>query len=239
MNTPTALVVGGTSGIGLATARRLRARGADVHIVGRGKERIDALAASDPELIAHAADGGDAVAIGGVAAAIGRTDWLVVTLSGSDGAGALADLDLAVLRGAFDAKLFAHITTLQAVLPHLAPDGSITLIGAVSARAAMPGTAGLAALNGAVEALVKPLAVELAPIRVNAVSPGLVDTPWWGGFPDDARRAYFDQTTASLPSRHLATADDVAEVVAVVATNPNIAGTVVEADGGAGLVAAG
>jgi len=238
MNTPTALIVGGTSGIGLATARRLRARGADVHIVGRGKERIE-LAASDPDLIAHAADGGDAAAIGDVATSIGCIDWLVLTLSGSDGAGAIADLEVAALRAAFDAKLFAHITTLQAVLPHLAPDGSITLLGAASARAAIPGTAGLAAINGAVEALVKPLAVELAPIRVNAISPGVVDTPWWSGFPEDARRAYFDQATSSLPSRHLATADDVAEVVAIVATNPNIAGTVVEADGGARLVTAG
>src|SRR5580658_4763866 len=96
-----------------------------------------------------------------------------------------------MLRRAFDAKFWGHITTIQAVLPHLAPAGSITLLGAVTARAGMPGTAGIAAINGAVEALVKPLAAELAPIRVNGVSPGLVDTPWWNGLPDDARQAYF------------------------------------------------
>ena len=67
-----------------------------------------------------------------------------------------------MLRHAFDAKFWGHITTVQAVLPRLASSGSITLLGAVTARAGMPGTAGIAAINGAVEALVKPLAVELA-----------------------------------------------------------------------------
>ena len=110
---------------------------------------------------------------------IGTIDWLIITLSGSEGPGPIADLDLGMLRRAFDAKFWGHITTLQAALPHLAPTGSITMLGAITARSAMPGTVGIAAINGAVEALVKPLAAELAPIRVNGVSPGLVDTPWW------------------------------------------------------------
>ena len=141
-----------------------------------------------------------------------------------------------MLRRAFDAKFWGHVTTIQAVLPHLAPDGSITLLGAISARTGMPGTAGIAALNGAVEALVKPLAVELAPIRVNGVSPGFVDTPWWSAFPADARAAYFRQAAAVLPARRIATAEDIAEVVAMAAANPNLTGTVIEADGGARLV---
>ncbi|HEV7712752.1 MAG TPA: SDR family oxidoreductase, partial [Asanoa sp.] len=174
-----ALVVGGTSGIGLATARRLLDRGAFVHVVGRDQARLDALAATDPALIGHRADGADGPAITAVARAIGTIDWLIVTLSGSEGPGPIATLDLAMLRRAFDAKFWGHLTTIQAALPHLAPDGSITLLGAITARTAMPGTAGIAAVNGAVEALVRPLAAELAPIRVNGVSPGLVDTPWW------------------------------------------------------------
>jgi NAD(P)-dependent dehydrogenase (short-subunit alcohol dehydrogenase family) len=144
-----------------------------------------------------------------------------------------------MLRRAFDAKFWGHITTIRAALPHLAPTGSITLLSAITARAGMPGTAGVAALNGAVEALVKPLATELAPIRVNGVSPGLVDTAWWSGMPDDARQAYFAQAAQSLPARRIATADDVAEVVVLAATNANITGTVIETDGGARLVSMG
>lgn len=236
MTEKTALVVGGTSGIGLAAARRLHAQGATVHIAGRSKERLDAVATSDPALIGHRADGGDREEITGVIEAVGRIDWLVITLSGNEGPGPIADLDLNMLRRAFDAKFWGHITTIQAALPRLVPTGSITLLGAITARCGMSGTAGIAAINGAVEALVKPLAVELAPIRVNGVSPGLVDTPWWSGLPDDARQAYFAQTAQALPTQHIATADDVADVVVVAATNANITGTVIETDGGARLV---
>ena len=234
-----ALVVGGTSGIGLATARRLDALGATVHIAGRSKERLDDVVASDPALHGHQADGRLAPEISALAEAIGPIDWLIITLSGSEGPGPFADLDLGMLRRAFDAKFWGHVTTLQAALPHLAPDGSVTLLGAITAHASMPGTAGIAAINGAVEALVKPLAAELAPIRVNGVSPGFVDTPWWSGLPDQARQAYFAQAARALPTRRIATADDVADAVVLAATNPNLTGTVIETDGGARLVSLG
>ncbi|MFJ9370853.1 SDR family NAD(P)-dependent oxidoreductase [Nocardia sp. NPDC101769] len=128
-------VVGGTSGIGLATARRLRARGATVHIVGRSKQRLGEVAATDPGLIGHQADGSDSEAIAAVAAQIGTIDWLVVTLAGSEGVGPIADLDLGMLRNAFDAKFWGHITTVQAVVPHLAPADSITVSGCATDRA--------------------------------------------------------------------------------------------------------
>ncbi|GAA4488522.1 SDR family oxidoreductase [Actinoallomurus oryzae] len=236
MSDHTALIVGGTSGIGLATARRLRARGAAVHVAGRGAERLAGLAATDPEIVGHRADGGDRDAITAVMEEIGTIDWLVVALSGAEGVGPFADLDLGMLRRAFDAKFWGHLTTVQAALPHLAPTGSITLLSAITARTGMPGTAGVAAINGAIEALVRPLAAELAPIRVNGVSPGIVDTPWWSGLPDDARRDYFATAAGLLPTRRIATADDVAEAVVLAAVNPNLTGTVIETDGGARLV---
>jgi NAD(P)-dependent dehydrogenase (short-subunit alcohol dehydrogenase family) len=231
-----ALVVGGTSGIGLATARLLRARGLTVHVVGRDKRKLDAI---DPSLVGHQADGADRDAMAAVAETIGTVDHLVVTLSGAEGMGPIASLDLDMLRRAFEAKFWAHVTTIQAVLPRLAPTGSITVVSAITARTGMAGTAGLAAINGAVESLVQPLAVELAPIRVNGVAPGLVDTPWWSGFPEDARKEYFAQSAAALPVRRVATPEDVAEVVVVAATNPNLTGTVIESDGGARLVSVG
>jgi NAD(P)-dependent dehydrogenase (short-subunit alcohol dehydrogenase family) len=234
-----ALVAGGTSGIGLATARRLQRQGYDVHVTGRGKERLDDVAVSDPQLTGHQADGGDAEAMAALAGSLGTVDVLVVSLSGTEGMGPIDSLDLAMLRRAFDAKFWAHLTTIQAVLPHLAEDGSITLLSAITARAAMAGTAGIGALNAAIEALVKPLAVELAPRRVNAVSPGVVDTAWWSGFPEEMREGFFAQTAASIPARRVATADDVAEVVTLAATNANLTGTVLEADGGARLVSLG
>jgi NAD(P)-dependent dehydrogenase (short-subunit alcohol dehydrogenase family) len=100
----------------------------------------------------------------------------------------------------------------------------------------MPGTAGVGAINAAVEALVKPLAAELAPRRVNAVSPGFVDTPWWSGMPAADRRAYFEYAAGVLPARQIAQPEEVAEAVVLAATNRNITGTVIETDGGARLV---
>jgi NAD(P)-dependent dehydrogenase (short-subunit alcohol dehydrogenase family) len=190
-------------------------------------------------LIGHQGDGSDRGQITTVIEAIGSIDWLVVTLSASEGPGPLAELDLDMLRRAFDAKFWGHITTIQAALPNLAPDGSITLLGAITARAGMPGTAGIAAINGAVEALVKPLATELAPIRVNGISPGFVDTPWWSGLPDEARDAFFAQAAQALPTRRVATAEDIADAVVFAATNPNMTGAVIESDGGARLVSLG
>jgi NAD(P)-dependent dehydrogenase (short-subunit alcohol dehydrogenase family) len=236
MSERTALVVGGTSGIGLATARQLSAAGARVHVAARGKERLDELAVTDPELTGHQADGGDQARMTALAEAIGAIDWLIITVASSEGPGPIADLDLTMLRRAFEAKFWPFLTTIQAVLPHLAADGSITLVGAISAQAGLPGTAGIAAVNGAVEALVKPMAVELAPIRVTGVSPGFVDTPWWSGLPEDARRAYFAQAAEALPARRVATAEDVAAAVVLAATNPNLTGTVIQSDGGARLV---
>lgn len=236
MSERTALVVGGTSGIGLATARQLSAAGARVHVAARGKERLDELAVTDPALTGHQADGGDQAQMAGLAEVIGTIDWLIITLASSEGIGPIADLDLTMLRRAFEATFWPFLTTIQAVLPNLSPDGSITLTGAISAHAALPGTAGIAAVNAAVEALVRPLAAELAPIRVTGVSPGFVDTPWWSGMPEDARRAYFAQVAEVLPSRRIATAEDVAATVVLAATNPNLTGTVIQTDGGARLV---
>ncbi len=232
----TALVIGGTSGVGLATARQLHARGVQVHVAGRTQQRLDDLATTEPHLAGHQLDAGDAAAVRELAARIVPIDYLVVTLSGPGGMGALADLDLDALRTAFDGKFWAHLTAVQAVAPHLAADGSITLVGAITARAGLPGTAGIAAINGAVEALVKPLAVELAPVRVNAVSPGFIDTPRWSAMPEDARAEVFRSAAAALPTGRIADADQVADVVVLAATNGNITGTILETDGGARLV---
>jgi len=181
----------------------------------------------------HQLDATDPAAVGALAQDLGPIDYLIVTLSGAGGTGPFPELDLHALRTAFDEKFWGHITAVQAALPHLTPTGSITLIGAATARAGIPGTA---AVNGAVEALIKPLAVELAPIRVNAVSPGFIDTPWWAGLPDDARQELFTHTAHALPVGRIATADDIAQAVVLAATNPNTTGTIIEADGGARLV---
>lgn len=126
---------------------------------------------------------------------------------------------------------------LRAARPALRADGSVTIVSAVSARAAYPGAAGLAAVNGALEAIVPPLAVELAPLRINAVSPGVIDTHWWHGMPDDQRQAYFGAVAASTPVGRIGTPDDVADAIVYLAGASFITGTVLECTGGANLTA--
>ncbi len=234
---PTTLVIGGTSGVGLAVAQQLSRRGDAVHIAGRGQDRMTEAVAAIEHAHGHVLDAGSSEAVRQVAASIAPIQYLVITLSGSGGSGPLAELTVDDLRRAFDEKYWPTVTAIKASLPYLAEDASVTLVGAVTARTAMPGTAGIGSLNAAVEGLVQPLAAELAPIRVNAVSPGYIDTPWWDGLAREDRAAFFDNAAAALPTRRIATAPDIAEAILLLATNPNFTGTVIETDGGARLTA--
>lgn len=182
----TALIIGGTSGVGLAVAEQLAGRGCTVHIAGRNAERVNraevsvnsaSAGESRSNVRGHVLDAADGETVANLAASIPPIQHLVITLAGSGGAGPLASLQVGELRQAFEEKYWPTVTALRSALPYLAKDASVTLVGAITARTAMPGTAGIGSLNAAVEALVQPLAAELAPVRVNAVSPGYIDTP--------------------------------------------------------------
>ena len=164
---------------------------------------------------------------------IGAFDHLVVSLSGARGAGPLAVLPIDEIRAGFEAKLFAQLTAMQAALPFV--KASITVVSAATAAAALPGTSGLAAINGAVEAIVRPLAIELAPVRVNAVRPGVIDTPWWDHVPPEFKKTVFAQAAQTLPVKRVGTADDVAAAIVMLATNGFITGTIVDVSGGGTL----
>ncbi len=234
------VIIGASAGIGEAAAQAFAARGAAVIITGRSKQRLDrAVQRVGYPVEAAELDATDRAALDsffGTAAAI---DHLVLAASpGAVGAGPIAALDEAALRQAFEGKVFAHVKAIQAALPRLRPDGSVTIISAASARAAFAGTAGLAAANGALEAMIAPLAVELAPLRVNAVSPGVIDTHWWHGMPDDQRQAYFDAVAAVTPVRRIGRPEDVADAIVYLAGASFITGTVLECTGGSNLTAA-
>ncbi len=231
-----ALVVGGSSGIGLATARLLAARGARVTAAGRDRKK---LAAVGEGIEGAVLDGTSPASLQEYFAGAPAIDLLVLALSGGKGAGPFRSLDLADLAEGLQAKLLAQLRTAQAALPKLAPEASITFVSAASAGAAIPGSAGLAAINAAIEAVVPVLAIELAPIRVNAVSPGLVDTPWWHGMPPEVKAAYFEQARKRFPVRRVGRPEDLAEVIATVAANPYMTGTVVTCDGGGRWVSGG
>ncbi|MEU6508871.1 SDR family oxidoreductase [Streptomyces sp. NPDC046942] len=230
------VVMGGSSGIGEATAAAFAADGAEVIVTGRDQDRLDAAADRiDGKVSACRLDATDRAALDTFFAGSGPVDHLVLALSGSKGGGPFAELDLTELAAGFDGKFWPHVQALQAALPALRRDGSVTLVTAASARAALPGTAGLAAINGALESLVPPLAVELAPLRINAVSPGVIDTPWWDAVPAEQRRSLFDGFAAITPVGRVGRPEDIARAVHLLATNGFLTGVVLEATGGATL----
>jgi len=232
------VIVGASHGIGAAAARALARSGADVRLVGRSKERLDEVAESiqgtlhQPQV--HQLDATDEAAVAGFFAAAGPVDHLVLAASpGAVGSGPFASLDAAALRQAFDGKFFAHFTVLRAAQVRR----SVTIITAASARAAFAGAAGLAAVNGALEAMIRPLALELAPVRINAVSPGIIDTPWWDAVPPEPRAALFASAAAITPAGRVGRPEDVADAVLYLAGADFVTGTVLECTGGAHLTA--
>jgi NAD(P)-dependent dehydrogenase (short-subunit alcohol dehydrogenase family) len=225
------LIVGGSSGIGRATAELLSRNGAEVVVTGRSADKLEEVAATSA-IRGEQVDATDRPGLDALFARLGTIDHLVVCVSGGEGAGPFATLDLDAVRRAFAAKTFTQLEVVQAALPTLRPEGSITLITAGSAQAALPGTVGLAAVNGALEAAVRPLATELAPARVNAVSPGVVNTAWWESMPPAQRSAFFTEFASHTPLGRIAEPEEVAATVLLLIGSTFVTGHVIVADGG-------
>lgn len=234
------LIVGGSSGMGLSLARSLLADGADVVIAGRSAGRLAAARAA-------LADVGDAHAI---AADITREDDVIrlfdacgavdhIVSTAADIAGAyelLPALDLAAARKVFDSKFFGPLLLARHGSPRLAAGGSITFTSGIAAYRPAPRGSVIAGVNGALESLAYALAVELAPIRVNVVSPGWVDTPIWWHVAGDETRARLDAMAQKLPVGRVGRPEDIADGIRFLMRNTFVTGSVLHLDGGHRLV---
>jgi NAD(P)-dependent dehydrogenase (short-subunit alcohol dehydrogenase family) len=147
---------------------------------------------------------------------------------GPVGFGPVREIGMADVETAFSGKLFGYLHAIR----EAQVTETVTMISAASARAALPGTVALAAVNGAIECIVPPLAAELAPVRVNAVSPGVVDTAWWSFVPDDQRQAQFAEWAAGVPAKRVGTPRDVAAAVRYLVTATFVTGSIMPVDGG-------
>jgi len=226
------IIAGGTSGIGLATAKLLAEKGASVIVTGRSEDKLTKARATAPGITATSLDSTDSIALKEFFAQTGHFHHLILTLSSAKGGGPFATMDLAELRAGFEGKFWPHLQTIQAALPWIHPSGSITIISAASSTAILPGTSGLAAINGALEVMVPILAKELKPLRINAVSPGVIDTEWWNFLSKEDRKATFESYAQSIAVGRIGNPQDVSNLIETVVNNSYINGTVLNVNGG-------
>jgi len=239
----TIVVIGGSSGIGLAVARRSLDDGATVVIAGRSQQRLDAaradLARTGPpvgRLSAHPVDIGDPAQVTRLFERVGTLSHLVVTAADLPYGPVVSLSEDSILR-AVRSKILGPLFAAQQAAPRITKPGSITFTSGIAASRPAPGGALAATVNGALESMVLALALELAPIRVNAVSPGWVDTPVWDRLATpDVKNARMADLAARLPARRLGRPEDIANAVAFLIADTFVTGTVLHAEGAQVLV---
>ncbi|RWC46656.1 MAG: SDR family oxidoreductase [Mesorhizobium sp.] len=228
-----AVIVGGSSGIGLATARKLLGPGMKVTITGRDEEKLkNAWKNLGGAADKAAFDAGKPDEVSRFFERLGPFDHLVLAASGGKGLGPFPTLDLADIGSGVDEKVKPQLSCLQAALPTLSRSGSVTFISAVSAQLAVPGIAGIAAINGMLLTVVPILAMELKPLRINVVAPGVIDTPWWDFLAEEQKQAIFTDYAGKTPVGRIGRAEDVADAIAFLVCNGFMTGQVLTCDGG-------
>jgi NAD(P)-dependent dehydrogenase (short-subunit alcohol dehydrogenase family) len=228
----TAVVFGASSGVGLATAQLLASHGARIVMTGRDKERLEAVEI-EGEATRALVDAGDYPGVEQFFAGVGEIDHLVIPAGATDRGGRfLEQITPASFRATFENKFWAQMNVAHTGARHVKKGGSITFFSGGAAHRALEGMTNVAAVNGAIEAVVGPLAVELAPTRVNAISPGSLATGYWRGVPQDDLDAIFKRIGDGLLAGRVGTAEDIANAVLFLVTTSFVTGAVLQVDGG-------
>lgn len=231
------VLLGGTSGIGLATARAALAAGASVTVVSSRSQRVaEAVAGLGDRAKGVTVDLSHESAVRELFEQLGPFDHLVYSAGDSLRTGALADMDFDTVRQIFDLRVFGAIAAVKHAAPYLRPGGSVVLTSGVASLRPQKGWVALASVCSAMEGFTRALAVELAPIRVNLVSPGLVRTPLWATLSESEREALYAASGAALPVGYVGEAEDLAQTYLYLMTNRYVTGQTVVVDGGGVLV---
>ncbi len=227
LNGKTVIVIGGSSGIGAAVAKAAAERGAQVVLAGR---RL--VSGVENSLRSEPVDVTDAASLQRLFASVGRFDHLVYTSGPSVRAKTLNETDLDEAQDNFNVKLWGALRAIQLALPHLDAHGSISLTSGQLGRKLLPGQFIKVGINAATEALGKQLAKELAPRRVNVISPGVIDTPAYAGLAEEQRLAMFAKAGGALPVGRVGQAEEVAAGYVLAMENGFMTGAVIDIDGG-------
>jgi len=232
------LVVGGSSGMGLATARAAALEGARVTIASSRRERVEAALGQLPEgCVGSVVDVRDEAQVVAMLEQVGELDHLVFTAGDAFTPQPLAGLDLTDARTALEVRFWGSVTVIKHAIARLRPAGSIALTTGTVGQRPIPGAVLAAAGAGATEALVRALAVELAPIRVNAVRAGAFRTPMWDRIPQPQRDAIFSRLRQSTLVGSIGEPEQIAMTHLYLMHNGYITGTILGLDGGSLLTA--
>lgn len=227
----TVLIIGRPDGIAGAIVSATRDAGAKVVIAGRNRARLDTVYGNDPNVTTETVDLTDEASIAALAERLGTVDHIVSTAS-ARARGKVADLDRDAIRLSFDTKVIGPLMLAKHFASRINSHGSIVIFAGVASAKIAVGTLGVAITNGSAEVLARSLALELAPIRVNAISPGVIDTGAWDALGEKGKTHYFSHITSSNPAGRIGTVEDIASAVMFALTNTFVTGTTLHVDGG-------
>lgn len=232
----TIVVLGGSSGIGLATAKAAQAEGAQVIVTGRSQDRLQK---AQTELGSAARtvklDVADEAGTRSLIQELPHLDHLFITAGTLVPDRRLAP-ESATLRPAMDTRFLGALYAAKYSAPKIRSGGSITFMSGTAARRPLPGASVATASCGAVEAFARALALDLAPIRVNTIQPGYVDTPLLDDLLGSQRNEVLAAAAARLPVKRIGRADEIADAVLFLMKNGYVTGITLTVDGGGLLV---
>ena len=226
------VVVGGSSGIGLSTAELAKREGADVIIASRSAAKLDPVA-ERLNAIAIPTDVTDDKSVANLFKSCGPVDHVVVTAAQLK-SGPFKTVPLDDVRFTMEGKFWGAWRVARAA--EFRSGGSLTLVSGFLSIRPRANSAIVSAANAAIESLSRALALELAPLRVNCVSPGIIDTPIRAAMPEEARKEMLVKTAASLPVGRVGVGEDVARQIVACMTNGFMTGSTIYLDGGALVV---
>jgi NAD(P)-dependent dehydrogenase (short-subunit alcohol dehydrogenase family) len=227
----TVLVVGRGSGLARAIALAALDAGARVVAAGRDQAGLAAAYTGEPGVVTEFVDLTDEASIAALGDRLGPVDHVVSTAS-ARARGRLADLDRDAVRQSFDTKVIGPLMLAKHLSPRMSPDGSFVIFSGVAATKIAVGTMAVAITNAAADTLARSLALELAPIRVNAISPGVIDSGAWDALGPQGKADYFADISARNPAGRIGTPDDIAAAVMFALTSTFLTGQTLHIDGG-------
>jgi NAD(P)-dependent dehydrogenase (short-subunit alcohol dehydrogenase family) len=231
------VIPGGSSGIGLAIATAVTARGAEAIIISSNQQRIDqalsTLPAGNKGFAVNLTDEGQ---VSKIFAAIGPFDHLVYTAGEALLLSSIKDAEVAAAKQFFNVRYWGAFTAVKYAAPHIRAGGSITLTGGVASSRPGKGWSLGASICAAMEGFTRAMAVELAPIRVNTVSPGIVKTSLWANMADTAREGMYSHYSDQLPVGYVAGPEDIAQTYLYLMQQKYSTGQIIVTDGGYALI---